>query len=52
MIKFQMTAFNDFDELIVMDILATSHADAMFTARLFDVQDIIVEEVEVFYMDN
>ena len=52
MIKYRMSGFNGFDELVIIEILATNHANAIYTAELFDLSDILVEELEQFVYRN
>ena len=52
MIKFQMSGFNDFDELVIMDILATDYQNALFTAKFFDLDDIVLEELDKVFFTN
>ena len=52
MIKYRMSGFNDFDELVIVEILASNHANAIYTAELFDLSEILVEELESFIYRN
>jgi len=47
-----MSGFNDFDELVIVEILASNHANAIYTAELFDLSEILVEELESFIYRN
>tara|TARA_R110002167_G_scaffold106599_6_gene273238 strand:- start:2775 stop:2933 length:159 start_codon:yes stop_codon:yes gene_type:complete len=48
MIKYRMSGFNEFDEIVILEILAINHSEALFTANLFDLSDILIEELEAF----
>ena len=46
--KYRLNGFNEFDEIVIIEILATNHSEALFTANLFDLSDILIEELEAF----
>lgn len=52
MIKYRVNGFNDFDELCIFEVLAESYSDAVFMLGLFDLDDVVLEETEVFYLNN
>ena len=52
MIKYRMSGFNEFDEIVIIEILATNHANAIYTAGLFDLEEILVEELEQYVYRN
>ena len=46
--KYRLNGFNEFDEIVIIEILAINHSEALFTAKLFDLSDILIEELEAF----
>ena len=46
--KYRLNGFNEFDEIIIIEILAINHNEALFVSKLFDLSDVLVEELEVF----
>lgn len=52
MIKYRVNGFNEFDEICIFTLLAETFEDATFMLSMFDLDDMILEELEVFYMNN
>lgn len=47
-----MSGFNDFDELVILEVLAENYDSALFTSELFDLSEILLEEIPKTIFSN
>ena len=50
--KYKLTGFDKYDNLVIIDVLAESYLEAVYTANIFALDDIVLEESETFITNN